>query len=105
MNELDGLDNLVFTDWASHQQDEDGQDEDHEHENRHDDYQEDQHHHDSDLDADSKTNVFSSSPPPRQIDLAVQAFNDSIKAAGEAHQRRHELHHGITRASDWGMDA
>ena len=65
-----------------------------------DNYQEDQHHHDSDLDADGETDVFSSSPPPRQIDPAVQAFNDSIEAAGEAHKRRHELHHGITRASD-----
>jgi hypothetical protein len=108
---LDGLDDLEFTDWASHQRDVEAwepdygydnyQDED---ENRYDDYQEDQHHHDSDLDADGEIDVFSSSPPPRQIDPAVQAFNDSIEAAGEAHKRRHELHHGITRASDWGMD-
>jgi recombination DNA repair RAD52 pathway protein len=120
MNELDRLDDSEFTDWVSHrqdveawepncdydrgQQDEDKQEEDHEHKNRYDDYQEDQHHHDSDLDADGETDVFSSSPPPRQIDPAVQAFNDSIEAASEAHKRRHELHHGITRASDWGID-
>lgn len=120
MNELDGLDDSEFSDWASHRrdveawepnydygdhgrQDEDGQERNHEHENRHNDYQEDQHH-DNDLDADGETDVFSSSPLPRYIDPAVQAFNDSIKAAGEAHKRRHEHHHRITRASDWGMD-
>lgn len=39
-----------------------------------------------------------------QIDPEVQAFNNSIKALETSQQRRHELHHGITRAADWGMD-
>lgn len=129
MDLLDNLDDVErqITDQGAHQQDVDdwelpedydgddnsdedgdGDGDDHEHEIRHGhDYEEAQHHDQdhNDLDADRETDYdLRSSPPPFQIDLEVQAFNNLFKALEEAHKRRQELHHEQTRASDWGLD-
>jgi hypothetical protein len=49
--------------------------------------------------------AFLSSPPrlPRQLPQEVINFNKAIADANIAHQRRHDLYHGITKLSDWGL--
>lgn len=67
------------------------------------DCQEAQHHsqsYDDKMDADSKSNIFRSSPPPCQINPEAQAYNDSTNVVEASQQHRYELHYGITRASD-----
>jgi hypothetical protein len=76
MDILDGLDDSEFTDWATQQQEVEAWMPDY----------------------DDELDVMP------QIDPEVQAFNNSIKALETSQQRRHEPHHGTTRAADWGMD-
>jgi hypothetical protein len=54
----------------------------------------------------NKLNLEFGSSPPRalpQLSQEVINFNQSISEADEAHQRRHDLYHGITKPSDWGL--
>jgi hypothetical protein len=75
------------------------------------DYNGDGQDHSKDLDANGHMTeeyayAFPSSPPtgpPPQLSQAVIDFNQEIAEATEAHQQRHDLHHGITRESDWGL--
>jgi hypothetical protein len=53
--------------------------------------------------ADYDDYVRSSPPPLIKLSQEVQDFNREVAEAGASHQRRHDLHHGITKASDWGL--
>jgi hypothetical protein len=65
---------------------------------------------DGEADAEGETDddlayTFPSSPPQPRTPLSQEVldFNQAIAEAKEAHRRRHNLHHGITKPSDWGL--